>query len=199
MSSAHPLSTANQDRFYALRDYDALRKLTDEEYANLEPITNDDLTPITSVDTVVPSDSKGWYLDLATPGEKVLAEARTFNNQIYFTTFVPNAGGAGDDPCTPAPAMNRLYVVSLFNAAPVTNLDTETTETGELTARDRYKEFPGTITSEVTFLFPSPDDPQECVGDECTPQPLACVDLFCVDTGFGNNPVRTFWSEKQIE
>lgn len=198
---AHPLGTVNQDRFYALRDYEMFNQLDDAAYAAITPVTDADLVDVTNDTSAnVPQGAPGWKFELRHPagyvGEKVLAEARTFNNQVFFTTFIPNADGTSVDPCVPAPGLNRFYVMSLFNGSPVTNLDGDATENEE---EDRYREFPGTITSEVVFLFPSPDDPNNCVGDECSPPPVACVDLFCFPTGFANNPVRTFWSQENID
>ncbi|HEY8520236.1 MAG TPA: PQQ-binding-like beta-propeller repeat protein [Gammaproteobacteria bacterium] len=194
----HPLSKENADRFYALRDFNALRKLTQTEYNAITPITEDDLDIITGVNTTVANNSAGWMLQLdAAAGEKVLAEARTFNNQVFFTTFTPSAG-PGADPCAPTLGTSRLYVVSLFDAAPVTNLD-GSVDDSNLTETDRYVEFGGSIAAEVVFLFPSPEDPQNCTGSECTPPPVACVDLFCMPTGFANNPVRTFWRQESVD
>ena len=147
----------------------------------------------------VPQGSPGWKLlldDGGWQGEKVLAESRTFNNQVFFTTFRPSAAST---TCEPQLGTNRLYVMSLFNGAPVTNLDNSTDPT-QLTLTDRYKEFKGSIASEVTFIFPSPDDTTTpCVGAQCTPPPVACVDLFCFPPGFANNPVRTYWNEEQLD
>jgi len=198
---SHPLSTANQDRFYALRDYYTFGAMTDMQYASITPITDADLVDVTGdVNANVPQGAPGWKLLLNSAGswigEKVLAESRTFNNQVFFTTFIPSAGGNPINPCSPSPATNRLYIMSLFNGAPVVNLDEDATEGEE---EDRYREFPGTIASEVVFIFPSPDDPASCVGDQCTPPPVACVDLFCFSTNFLNNPIRTFWSEESID
>jgi hypothetical protein len=85
----------------------------------------------------------------------------------------------------------------------VNNLDGSADEEN-LTETDRYREFRGSISSEVVFLFPSPDENdfppgEECVGDECTPPPLACVGLFCFPPGFGNAPIRTFWSQESTQ
>ena len=146
----------------------------------------------------MPQGSKGWRLELSQGGwrgEKVLAEARTFNNQVFFTTFRPSLSAT---TCEPQLGTNRLYVMSLFNGAPVNNLD-GSADGGPLTETDRYQDFTGSISSEVTFIFPSPDDPNSCVGDQCTPPPVACVDLFCFPPGFSNNPVRTFWSQDRID
>ena len=195
---AHPLSLANQDRFYALRDNAGLAGMTQAAYDAFTPIKDSDLVDVTTnINATVPQGSPGWKLLLDNggwQGEKVLAESRTFNNQVFFTTFTPSSNSAS---CEPALGTNRLYVMSLFNGAPVTNLD-GSQDTTTLTETDRYKDFTGSISSEVTFIFPSPVDPN-CVGDQCTPPPVACVDLFCFPPGFGNAPVRTFWSQTQVD
>ncbi|HEY5623737.1 MAG TPA: hypothetical protein VIV14_08240, partial [Gammaproteobacteria bacterium] len=141
----------------------------------------------------------GWKIELRDGGwrgEKVLAEARTFNNQIFFTTFTPGTPASAND-CIPSLGTNRLYVVDIFNGAPVNNLD-GLGDDQELTLTDRYTEFEGSIASEAILLFPSPENPDDpdCVGDQCDPPPLVCVDLFCFSAGFGNDPVRTFWSQE---
>ncbi len=213
---ARPNSVFTQDRFYALRDYRTFSPMTQAEYDAFTPIVDADLVRINDhVNPSVPPGSPGWKLELSENGlwvgEKVLAEARTFNNQVFFTTFTPGAGAGGNtNNCRPALGTNRLYVMSLFNGAPVNNMD-ESIDDGDgdgtpgeegdevLTTRDRYREFPGSIASEVVFIFPSPEDESTCVGEECTPPPVACVDLFCFPPGFANNPVRTFWRQESID
>ncbi len=196
---AHPNSVASQDRFYALRDYDVFSTRTQADYNTAAPTTDADLVDITDdVNAVVPIGSPGWRFELRDGGwlgEKVLAEARTFNNQVFFTTFSPGGSASAND-CQPNLGTNRLYVMDIFNGAPVNTLD-EAGDDETLTETDRYMELQGTIASEVVFLFPSPDDPN-CVGDQCTPPPLACVGLFCFPPGFANNPVMTFWSEESV-
>jgi hypothetical protein len=86
----------------------------------------------------------------------------------------------------------------------VTDLDGSVDDKGNLdetnlTATDRYEEFAGSISSEVVFMFPSPEDPDTCQGDACAPPPVACVDLFCMPTNFANNPVRTTWTEDRLD
>ncbi len=195
---AHPNSMATQDRFYALRDYDVFSTRTQASYDGATPTTDADLVDITNdIHAVVPIGSPGWRFDLndgGWRGEKVLAEARTFNNQIFFTTFRPGGTAALDD-CLPVLGTNRLYVMDIFNGAPVNNLDEVGGEA--LTESDRYREFQGTIASEVVFTFPSPDD--DCVGEQCTPTPMACVGLLCFPPGFANNPVMTFWSQENVQ
>jgi type IV pilus assembly protein PilY1 len=195
----HPLGLLNQDRFYAVRDYRGLGKLTQAQYDAITPVTDADLVDVTTdPNASVPQGSPGWKLlldDGGWQGEKVLAESRTFNNQVFFTTFRPSTTAT---TCEPQLGTNRLYVMSLFNGSPVTNLDNSTDPT-QLTETDRYKEFKGSIASEVTFIFPSPETNTGCVGAQCTPPPVACVDLFCFPPGFANNPVRTYWNEEQLD
>jgi type IV pilus assembly protein PilY1 len=197
---AHPNGTVNQDRFYALRDYNAFGGRTQVDYNTATPISDSDLVDITdNITTIVPIGSPGWRFELRDggwQGEKVLAEARTFNNQIFFTTFTPGAAATAND-CEPSLGTNRLYVMDLFDGSPVNNLD-GIGDDQELTITDRYQEFEGSIASEAVLLFPSPDDPN-CVGDQCSPPPLVCVDLFCFSAGFGNAPVRTFWSQESVQ
>jgi type IV pilus assembly protein PilY1 len=198
-----PNSIFNDDRFYSIRDYNTFTKLTQGQYDSLTPIRESDLVDVTNnVNATIPltgSGSAGWMLQLVRDGEKVLAESRTFNNQVFFTTFEPGAGAGGNTTnCQPALGTNRLYTVSVFNGAPVNNLD-GSLATDPYSTADRYRTFNGSLASEPVFIFPSPDDPLNCVGDQCTPDPIMCVDLFCVPPGFANNPVRTFWSEESLD
>ncbi len=200
-----PNSTLNHDRFYALRDYSPFTTLTQTQFNLREatPITEADLIDIRDnlSPTFATSTPAGWRMELREgntwKGEKVLAEARTFANRVFFTTFTPGVSATAND-CTPRLGTNRLYVVDLFTGRPVTNLD-QSADPTNLTVEDRRQEFEGSIASEVVFLFPSPEDPTNCVGDQCTPDPVACVDLFCFPPGFSNDPIRTFWSEETVD
>ncbi len=196
---ARPNSLANRDRFFALRDHAVFQSLTQGEYATVTPITGADLVDITDdLQQSIPLGSPGWRLDLnegGWRGEKVLAESRTFNNRIFFTTFTPATEAQGSvDNCQPAPGTNRLYVVNLFNGDPVRNFD-RLGEDSQLTEADRSIEVPGSIAGEAVFLFPPADDP-DCAGVECAPPPLACVGLTCLPSGFDNAPVRTYWRQE---
>ena len=196
---AHPNSLATHDRFFALRDHAVFESLTQSEYETMAPITGADLVDIThNLQQSIPFSSPGWRLDLdegSWRGEKVLAQSRTFNNRIFFTTFTPAADAQGSiDNCQPAPGTNRLYVVNLFNGDPVRNFDL-LGDDSLLTKSDRFLEVPGSIAGEAVFLFPPPEDP-DCVGADCAPPPLACVGLTCLPTGFDNAPVRTYWRQE---
>ncbi len=196
---ARPNSVAAHDRFFALRDHAVFESLTQSEYEAMTPIASADLVDITdNLQQSVPFNSPGWRLDLdegGWRGEKVLAQSRTFNNRIFFTTFTPAADAQGSiDDCRPSPGANRLYVVNLFNGDPVRNFDL-LGDDSQLTESDRFVEVPGLIAGEAVFLFPPPEDP-DCVGADCTPPPLACVGLTCLPSGFDNAPVRTYWRQE---
>jgi type IV pilus assembly protein PilY1 len=190
----HPNETSNQNRFYALRDYETFSTMTQPEYDALTPIVDADLVDVTADTSAnVPQGSPGWKLLLSDGGwigEKVLAETRTFDNEVFVTTFRPGASGTG---CQPALGTNRQYIMSLFNGAPVNNRD-GSPDTDPLSPEDRYVEYQGSPPPETVFIFA--DDPA-CVGNQCPP--VACVDVNCDLTNFPNLPVRTFWTQESIE
>jgi type IV pilus assembly protein PilY1 len=153
----HPLNMTNEDRFFALRD--SVAPMDQAAFDALTPITAANLTPITSTNTTIGTSSRGWYLDLNVgtgwQGEKVLAEARTFNNQVIFSTFRP--GTSGVVTCTPTLGTNRVYQMSIFNGAPVTNLDGSTDLTAPLSMSDLYVQNAGGILSTAQALFVDSD------------------------------------------
>ena len=198
---ASPNNVFVRDRFYALRDYDVFNNLTASDHASRPVITEADLVDVTGDLTPnIPAGADGWYMELRYPtwqGEKVLAEARQFQNQILFTTFTP--GGGSSSTCAPRAGRNRLYVVSAVDGSPTVNLD-QSADPEVLTLRDRYQELEqGGISPEVVFIFPSPDDPDNCVGEECAPPPVCLVGLESCQAEFNNAPVRTFWTQEGAE
>lgn len=147
----HPLDLTVKDAYYALRDY-RLGAMSQAEYDALTPIAHRDLTPVTSADTDVAFGDQGWRLDLdlgGSQGEKVLAEARTFANQVVFSTFVPSASSAS---CAPQPGTHRTYVMAVDDGAPVLNLD-DSADEETLTIDDLYVEGAGVVLSAPQALF----------------------------------------------
>jgi type IV pilus assembly protein PilY1 len=207
---AHPNSTDNEDEFFALRDYASFAPMTQSQYDGLTPIRPQDLVDVTSdITGSVPQGSPGWRLRLndgGWRGEKVLAEARTFSDQVFVSTYRPNLNGGG---CEPSFGTTRQYVMSLFNGAPVTNLDGSLDETN-LTLTDRYREFQGPPPPETVFLFPYPEQDLdgngiddgvslECAADgECLGE-IICIGLVCTENDEPRYPVRTFWREQGID
>lgn len=152
----HPLNATNHDRFYALRDYQ-IGPMTQAEYNALTPITDASLAAVTTTNTTVAPGSHGWRLDLNLGtgwiGEKVLAEARTFNNQVIFSTFRP---GTDVTTCRPQLGTNRIYQMNVFNGSPVMNLDGNGDAT-TLSMSDLFIQNEGGILSTAQALFVSND------------------------------------------
>jgi type IV pilus assembly protein PilY1 len=206
----HPLNLQTEDRFYSLRDRMPLRRLTQDEYddtAVFTTITENDLTDITSFDNgepvTVANGSAGWYLQLVASGstgsgEKVLAEASTIANMIQFPTYEPPSADqlVGLDACSAPPyGLNRLYTVSAFTGAPVIEQD----NAEGLTEEDRVKQLSQTgIAPEVVWLFPSPENPAECTGNECHPAPRCLVGIEQCGVNLNLGPVRTYWRQNSV-
>src|SRR5690606_25425111 len=146
---SHPNSLDHSDRFYALRDYTAFKWHTQDEFDDVTPFTDSDFVDATTdLNASVTANDAGWKLELGS-GEKVLAEALTFNGEVFFSTFRPGSTGTS---CVPSLGVNREYRVSLFNAAPVVNLD-DSVDSDDLTLEDRYVERDGSILSRTTVVF----------------------------------------------
>lgn len=202
-----PLNTATQDRFYSIRDLQGFAKLTQAQYdekakpdnivedADLLDITND-LTPSIS------PDSPGWKLLLNRPswaGEKSLSASSTFDNKIFFTTYIPPTSSEVDEnTCSrKSTGSNRAYVVNALTGAPVRR-DGETPGSAD----DRYQELAqGGIAPEISFLFPGSDESDpDGEGDPEAPPPgdpvvcLSGVEVLNVCTNF-NSRIKTYWRE----
>lgn len=212
----HPLDTATDDQFFALRDYKVLDTIATASYP--APIQVTDLVDITGdLTPTIAYNSPGWRLRLdLSAGEKVMTESLTFDNVVLFTSFSP--GGQGD-ACIAAGGLNRLYLVNARDGSPVTNLDGSLNPDGSpdtaLTADDRYRELnQGGIAPDPAVFFSPPDgelsngDPVACLGDNCDDnkqgnsdgsQPTLCIGVECFDPGFANPPRRTHWNQDGTE
>jgi type IV pilus assembly protein PilY1 len=215
---AHPNSTDNQDEFFALRDYFTYGMMTQTQYNNLTPIRPENLVDVTTdIAAAVPQGSPGWRLKLndgGWAGEKVLAEARTFDDEIFISTYRPGVNGVS---CEPALGTTRQYIVSIYNAAPVNNLDGSVDDydgDGEpdppqLGLSDRYREFTGPPPPETVFFFPGAEEDTDGDGDvdeddenNTLSQGIGetvCQGLICEEGGETRFPIRTFWSQDDIE
>jgi type IV pilus assembly protein PilY1 len=196
----HPRNVDIQDRFYAIRDYEPFNPLPQATYDTFDVITDGELADITTnVNPQVPDGAPGWKLELRLPGgftgEKVLAESRTFNNVIFFPTYLPG-GIAGSDPCAPA-GTNRAYAVSVNDGRPVIDINRD----NQTTPEDRYTRLAqGGIAPEFTFLFPGRvegDDGGEG-GGPLGGLPVRCMVGVEIVNGLcssGGSQVRTYWRQ----
>jgi type IV pilus assembly protein PilY1 len=194
----HPLNAEIHDRFYALRDYRPLSAMTQTQYDAVVPTLDGDLFDVTTnVTPTIPTASPGWKLAFSQPswrGEKVLAEARTFNKVTLFTTFTPISSSA--TACTVKAGNNALYLVNALDGSPFSDRDGDSTLESEdrVTPLDQHG-----IAPEAVILFPSPDDPTKCVGKECSPPPVCIVGVEACGVTFGNDPMKTFWMQKDAD
>ncbi|NNF48691.1 MAG: PQQ-binding-like beta-propeller repeat protein [Woeseiaceae bacterium] len=192
---AHPLNTDATDRFYSIRDPYVFRPLTQDDYGDLDPFTEDDLVEV-SGDTgaVITADDAGWMLTLP-DNQMVLADSVTFNDEVFFVSFSPDRDTS--DQCLAGQGANFLWRVDIVNGDPIVE-DLDSIVSGGEDAARRTDLAQGGIAPSPQFLFPSSDDP-DCTGDECSPPPLGCIGVECFDPGFTNNPVRTLWTQDGIE
>lgn len=192
---ARPFNTDAQDRFYALRDPAVFNQLSQAAYDSYDIIKNANLVEVSgSVKTAIGVADRGWMFTLPA-NEKVLSDSITFDDEIFFVSFDPNAVGAA--ACATGQGTNYLYRVSVVNGDPiVNNLDSVTPALADDERRDQLAQ--GGIAPTPTVLFPTATDPN-CTGDACSPPPVMCIGVECVSPGFVNNPVRTLWTQDGIE
>jgi type IV pilus assembly protein PilY1 len=140
--------------------------------------------------------SRGWKFSVPA-NEKILAESAVFNDTVFFVTLEPN-GSASGDPCMPGGNTNRIYRLDIRNGNPLVDLGTldPGDPTGVDAARITVLE-QGGIAMRPTFLFPSPSE--NCTGEDCAPPPIGCFGLECFNTEFDNRPVRTLWTQDDVE
>ncbi len=190
---AHPLDKTANDRFYSFRDKDVFNRLTQAEYDGYDIAVDGDFVEVGgSTQAVVTTNDRGWQFTLPAD-QKVLATARTFNDELFFVAFAPDTVAAAD--CQVQVGRNFLYRVSIVNGDPVVNnLDSVLDADAD---NERVSDLAqGGIAPSPTFLFPSPA--AGCVGAACSPPPIMCVGAECSPPGFQNNPVRTLWTQDGI-
>jgi hypothetical protein len=130
----------------------------------------------------------------------VLAESRTFNSKILFSTFTPVPSANSANSCVVSGVKNTFYAVNALSGEILIQNDLQ--QTG--------------IAPTPVILFPPPDvpppddpddpddpndpnDPPECVGAECTPPPVCLVGLENCGVDLTNTPVRTFWTQQNTD
>ena len=195
------------NRFFSFRDYNIFPPIATNKYLSdcstetvpcHQTITADDSRLVDVTSTLTPtfaSDTSGWYITLTETGEKSLAESRTFNNAVYFTTYTPREKDGGA-VCGLSVGVSKLYVVNAVNANPMYNYDTSVD--GATSLADRTKELAqGAIAPEVVFVFPTPDQDKPGVTPPAVP-PICLVGLESCGAGVSNPPVRTYWRQHGV-
>jgi type IV pilus assembly protein PilY1 len=195
----HPLEAQIHDRFYAFRDHQGFTKFTQTAYNTGTIIKDADLVDVSAnIAPNIPFGSVGWKMDMSVPswqGEKVLAESLTFANTIIFTTYLPQAGAAvpGSNVCVARQGRNRLYAVSALDGSPILNRDGSADASGNVSptgdeVEDRWGDLNQSgIAPEAVILFPE------------TSAPTCIVGVESCGVSFTNDPVRTFWFQRNTE
>jgi len=125
--------------------------------------------------------TNGWKLEMMESGEKVLSTALTIDGQVFFTTYLPNAGLAAT-ACSPSEGGGRLYTVGLQDARAVINYDT----TNDVLLNPDQP----TASSDRYMDLNSPGIPSEVVS--MPPNKILRPDLT-IDTVDVTTRWRTFW------
>jgi Tfp pilus tip-associated adhesin PilY1 len=195
-----------QNWMFSVRDHKVLTPLMSSGYRDScdgidtpchEIVYEDDLEDLTDIvgaeaTAAVPIGTSGWKLELPDDGEKVLAEARTFQSNVFFTTYSPVYQGTTEDACGVKFGLNKLYVVSAFDARPFYNYDGVT---GEATSDRSTDLAQGSISPEVVFVFPTPPNTDPNNPEPAVP-PVCLVGLEKCGFGVTNPPVRTYWRQR---
>jgi type IV pilus assembly protein PilY1 len=191
---AHPLDTDNTDRFYSLRDKNVFNPLTQAQYDALPVITESSLVEVSgTIGTSIGASNQGWMLTLP-PNQKVLTSSVTFNNDVFFVAFSPDAGNVSAATCAAGVGRNYVYRMSVINGDPIADLTNVVAGTEDQLRVTELAQ--GGIAPSPRFLFPTPDP--SCTTD-CEQEPIYCVGLECEPPDFKNNPVRTLWTQDGIE
>lgn len=195
-----PKNTQVADRLYSLRDYNPFTQLTATQYTDMTaaPITDASLVDVTTnVTPTIGAAATGWKIRLTASGEKALAEARTFQGAVLFTTYDPDADRTvGASGCTSTAGRNSVWVMKVLDAAPYIDRDGDAT----IEAEDRRADLAQQgLAPEAVIIFPSPDDPANCQGAQCSPPPVCLVGLENCGVSFTDAPIKTFWSQRDVD
>jgi type IV pilus assembly protein PilY1 len=193
----HPLSVSNEDRFYSIRDYLTIAKMTQDQYDKYTIVKDSDLADITTnFAPKLSSSTPGWKLQLNYPkyqGEKVLSSATTLQNALFFVTYTPSPSETSN-VCSVTQGSNRVYAISAFDGSPLPRRDSSTPPPGgtdpdpdedPLTAEDRFDGLGQTIIATgPTFLVTGKDE-LTC---------LSGVEVLDVCRDF-NSRIKTYWRQ----
>jgi type IV pilus assembly protein PilY1 len=172
---AHPLNTTINDQFYMVKDGGVFTVDTNGSFGlpstplGLNNLYNATEHLLTSSDSAAKelafeqfAESQGWYINLTTGGEKVLASPLILDYQVIFTTYLPAT--ASESECAPPTGNSRAYLVELINGNAVADLNIDNVLRNE----DRFAQLKQTgIAPETKILIEDIIKPIICLGTEC--------------------------------
>ena len=194
---AHPLNDTVEDKFFAAVDTNvakgppattpgalAIGDLYDASANLLQTATGATLaSELTSL-----NGADGWFITLAAD-QKILARARTFKNNLLFTSFETGVA----DVCDFTGGSNRFYAVDLFTATGVLEVDTDNDGYPDTEVRDRAVDDQAAILGEPQLVTHS--EP----GTPTTPEPF-CTTVFAGSESvmkICDQPTRVNWKSLQ--
>ncbi len=196
---AHPLDEVVEDRFYAMRlplefgrpeNGNYGKPVTNGSVTTYRPYTEDDLLDVTNEAQPSSADifaHDGWFIRLPQTGEKVLGGAITINNQIVFTTYVPDENVVH---CEPAIGSGLLYAVSALDGSPTTDFGGNNDGNRQnLGVEDRTK---------ILAHSGIPPEPSALITEENVPV-LAAGQELIGEIEFGSLTNRTWWQEASTD
>lgn len=187
----HPLDKVIQDRFYSFRT---------EELNRLGPtLTEGDLYNATSLLKVETSaeqakqqallEKSGWYISLASNGEKVLSSTMAIGGELYFNTYQPVLTQAA---CRAALGVSRGYRVSLLDGTAVGISRFSVLKGATLPSNPQIycKGDTCWAYNDPSQLGATPPTPPVCTGSDC-PVPPKGYDMA--------SKTRLYWTDKSKE
>ena len=172
---AGPLSTTTDDHFYMFKDTGVFTIDANGEYtlpstpyvetdfydATAHLLSSSDAA-VQGIESAALQSKAGWMLRLTTGGEKVLSSPLILDYKIFFTTYVPASSSTSS--CAPPTGNSRAYLVNLFNANAVSDLNNN----GDLDSGDRFAQLKQTgIAPDTKILIEDIVQPVVCLGTEC--------------------------------
>ncbi len=148
----HPLDTNVANQFYVLKDRNTTSgspPSTSKTVADLLDLpVSKDVTNLSSAEKDLLN--QGWRIDIGTSasGEKVLTSPLTYFGRIYFGTYTPTPpADANRLQCGPSEGTSLTYVLSLFDAGGIFNLNTANGD-----AKDRSVNTGSGIPSDPVYI-----------------------------------------------
>ncbi|MBI5591870.1 MAG: VWA domain-containing protein [Deltaproteobacteria bacterium] len=127
----HPNDTTVVNRIYGIKNEWKTPAPATFTESDLTDVTDDLIVLGTAVQQaatqVALENSKGWYIRLENPGEKMTSSVTIFGGVLYFTTYTPETGAVStSDPCAAAAGrgQSRFYALNYRTGAAVYNYST---------------------------------------------------------------------------
>ncbi|WP_299876458.1 PilC/PilY family type IV pilus protein [uncultured Cocleimonas sp.] len=210
---AGPLDKAISDNFFVLIDESPYTAYTDVNPKATSAIVTSDLATLnvsltgsSQVDSIKDANKRGWVVNFADAGEKVLGGALTVDGGVIFTTLVPEVitNNSLIDQCAAPATQSRLYAIDLLTGGAILDLNGD----GVVTADD-IGELQGTeILNKVQIVYNPPviteetSDDGEPTGDKSCTHPVDIRAGKKLSQSSGYDACRlesVYWSDPQAE